>query len=70
MEDKVKTRTVQVEIEETLQRVIEVEVPLTTAECDIENVAVSIARRMYYDEEIVLDSDDYVCTSFTAKANK
>lgn len=68
MEDKVKL--VQVEIVETLRTVIEVEVPSTTPECDVENVAVSIAKRMYYDEEIILDSDDYVCTSFTAKANK
>ena len=63
MKNKVETKTVQVEIEETLRRVVTVDVPITPEVCDVENVAISIANRMYRDEEIVLDSGDYVCTS-------
>lgn len=64
MKNKVETKTVQVEIEETLRRVVTVDVPITPEVCDVENVAISIVNRMYRDEEIVLDSNDYVSTSF------
>lgn len=56
-----KTRKIQVEIEETLRRVVTVEVPDTPdAECE----ALSMVETEYWDEEIVLDADDYVDTSF------
>jgi predicted site-specific integrase-resolvase len=63
MEDKIETKKVQVEIVETLRRVVTVEVAIIPGVCDVENVAINIANRMYRDEEIVLDSGDYVCTS-------
>lgn len=56
-----KTRKYQVEIVETLQRVITVEVPDTP---DAKDIAIAIASKRYREEEIVLDANDYVCTSF------
>lgn len=46
-----------VEITETLQRQIEVEAA-------DKNEAISKAREMYYNEEVVLDSGDYIDTEF------
>ena len=46
-----------VEITETLQRQIEVEAA-------DKNEAISKAREKYYNEEVVLDSGDYIDTEF------
>lgn len=56
-----KTRKYQVEIIETLRRVVTIEVPDTP---DAKNIAIAKASRRYREEEIVLDADDYVYTSF------
>lgn len=50
------TKTVQVEIEETVRRVIEVELPIETNE----TVAEDIVAKMYDRSEIVIDGDDVV----------
>lgn len=55
-----KTRKIQVEIVETLRRVVTVEVPDTP---NSDNMAIAEASKRYREEEIVLDSGDYVCTS-------
>lgn len=47
----------KVEITETLQRTI-------TVIAKDENAAINEARDLYFDEEVVLDSDDYVDTDF------
>ncbi len=60
-ETTTKTRKCQVEVIETLSRVVTVEVPDT---CDAENMAISIVSKMYRNEEIVLDAEDYTCTEF------
>lgn len=70
MNKEVETKQIQVEITETLQRVIIVDVPVTPEISNAENIAISIAKRMYRDEEVVLCSDDYVGTSFSIIANK
>lgn len=56
-----KIRKYQVEIVETLRRVVTVEVPDTP---NSDNMAIAEASKKYREEEIVLDSGDYVCTSF------
>lgn len=56
-----KTSKYQVEIVETLRRVVTVEVPDTHNSDNMANAEIS---RLYREEEIVLDSGDYVCTSF------
>lgn len=56
-----ESRKFQVEIEETLRRVVTVEVPDTP---DAENMAIATVSKMYRNEEIVLDADDYYYTSF------
>lgn len=52
----IRTKTVQVEIEETLRRVIEVELPIDTRDTDAEE----IVAKMYDRSEIVIDGDDVV----------
>ena len=47
----------KVEITETLQKTI-------TIIAKDENAAIREARDLYFDEEVVLDSDDYVDTDF------
>lgn len=47
----------KVEITETLQRTI-------TIVAEDENAAIREARDLYFDEEVILDSDDYVGTDF------
>jgi hypothetical protein len=47
-----------IEITETLQRIIEIET------IDVET-ALSVTRRLYKDEKIILDSSDYLDTEFT-----
>ena len=51
-----KTRTVQVEIRETVKRVIDVELPVDMKETAAED----IVCLMYDSEEIVLDGDDVI----------
>lgn len=51
-----KTRTVQVEIRETVKRVIDVELPVDMKETDAED----IVCLMYDKAEVVLDGDDLV----------
>ena len=51
-------QTFKVEITETLQRTIEVEAE------DLDD-AISKAKEKYYNEEVVLDSEDYIDTEFT-----
>ena len=51
-----KTRTVQVEIRETVKRVIDVELPVDMKETAAED----IACLMYDKAEVVLDGDDVV----------
>lgn len=46
-----------VEVEETLSRVVEIE-----AESEID--AILMAKAMYLDEEIVLNADDWACTDY------
>lgn len=53
-----KKQTFKVEITETLQRTIEVEAE------DLDD-AISKAKEKYYNEEVVLDSEDYIDTEFT-----
>lgn len=60
-EPTTKTRKCRVEVIETLSRVVTVDVPDTT---DAENIAISIVSKMYRNEEIVLDSEDYAGTEF------
>lgn len=55
-----KTRKFQVEIEETLRRVVTVEVPDTP---DAEWKALSKVQIEYWNEEIVLSADDHVHTT-------
>lgn len=62
-----KTRKIQVEIEETLRWVVTVEVPDTP---NSDNMAIAEVSKMYREEGIVLDSDDYVCTSFNIVNDK
>ena len=52
----------EVEITETLQRTI-------TVIAKNENEAISEAKNRYYEEEIVLSSEDYVSTDFEIKNN-
>lgn len=59
-----KTRKYQVEIVETLRRVVTVEIPELPEIKDTECVAISIAQKMYRNEEIILDADDHVSTEF------
>ena len=49
-----------IEINENLSRFIDIE-------ADDEESALKIARKKYKNEEIVLDSDDYVDTTFTVQ---
>lgn len=56
-----KTRKYYVEIVETLRRVVTVDVPDVP---NADNMAIAEVSKMYREEGIVLDSDDYVCTSF------
>lgn len=62
-----KTRKIQVEIVETLRRVVTVEVPDTP---NSDNMAIAEASKRYREEEIVLDADDYVDTSFNIVNDK
>lgn len=62
-----KTRKIQVEIVDTLRRVVTVEVPDTP---NSDNMAIAEASKRYREEEIVLDSGDYVCTSFNIVNDK
>lgn len=48
----------KIEINETLQRIIEVQAS------SLEN-AIIVARKKYYDEEIILDYSDHVDTEFS-----
>lgn len=56
-----KTRKYYVEIVETLRRVVTVDVPDVP---NSDNMAIAEVSKMYREEDIVLDSDDYVNTSF------
>lgn len=49
-----------VRITETLARNI-------TVQADSEESAIATVRAHYDNEDIVLDSSDYICTSFTAR---
>lgn len=51
----------QVEIKETLSRIVSVPAEL----CNGPEDAIDRVRRQYNDEEYVLDSDDYVDTDFS-----
>ena len=53
---EIRTKTVQVEIEETVRRIIEVELPIDTRDTDAEE----IVAKMYDRSEIVIDGDDVV----------
>ena len=50
------TKTVQVEIEETVRRVIEVELPIETNDM----LAEDIVAKMYDHGDIIIDGDDIV----------
>ena len=50
------TKTVQVEIEETVRRVIEVELPIETNDM----LAEDIVAKMYDHGDIIIDGDDLV----------
>ena len=54
---EVRTLKYQVEITETLQRII-------TVDANDESSAVTIAKQLYRAEEVVLDSSDYIDTEF------
>ena len=53
----IRTRTVQVELKETMRRVIEVELPIDMKE----QAAEDLVAIMYDRGEIVIDGDDLVC---------
>ena len=55
-------KTFEIEIKETLSRIIEVK-------AKTENEAFAIVKQMYNDEEIVLDSSDYVDTEYLKNNN-
>ena len=55
-------KTYQIEIKETLSRIIEVK-------AENENEAFTIVKQMYNDEEIVLDSSDYADTEYIKNDN-
>ncbi len=55
-------KTFEIEIKETLSRIIEVK-------AETENEAFLIVKQMYQDEEIVLDSSDYVDTEYIKNDN-
>ncbi len=57
--------TFKVEITETLCRVVEIEVPINDP-----NVALAKAHKMYRNEDIVLDSDDFVDVSYKVVENE
>lgn len=52
-------RTVEVEVTETLKRVIEVEIPYNESP----SFALEVVGQMYDNQEFCLDSDDYEDTS-------
>lgn len=57
----------QVRITEILERVIDVDIDDDLCESglvDIDEEAISLAKEMYYNEEIVLDSSDFIDRSF------
>lgn len=60
-ENTTTTRKYRVEVKETLSRVVTVEVPDTS---DAENIAISTVSKMYRNETIVLDAEDYAGTEF------
>ena len=55
-------KTFEIEIKETLSRIIEVK-------AETENEAFTKVKQMYKDEEIVLDSSDYVDTEYLKNDN-
>lgn len=54
---------INVEITETLQKIVTVEVDTDIAE-EAKRLAIETAKEMYDKAEIVLDSDDYIDTEF------
>lgn len=50
---------ITVGIEEHLVKQVEIEIPDDTEECDVAETAMQKAIDMYYNEEIVLTSDDF-----------
>lgn len=59
-----KTKTVNVEIVETLRKVVTVEIPDGLTGADEKAASIAAARKMYYDIEVVLSGDDHYCTEF------
>jgi hypothetical protein len=55
--------TFKIEIQEFLSRIIEVE-------AETKDEAISKVRQLYRNEEIVLDSDDYVSTEIEVYENE
>ena len=55
-------KTFEIEIKETLSRIIEVK-------AETENEAFTIVKQMYRDEDVVLDSSDYVDTEYLKNDN-
>lgn len=53
---EIRTKTVQVEIEETVRRVIEVELPIETNDM----LAEDIVAKMYDHGDIIIDGNDVV----------
>lgn len=60
-----KTKTVNVEIVETLLKVVTVEVPVGLTIDDERAAALSVAMKKYRKEEVVLTADDYFSTKFS-----
>lgn len=59
-----KTKTVNVEIIETLRKVVTVEIPSDYSGDDEIAVALAVAMKMYRYEEVVLSGDDHYGTKF------
>lgn len=50
---------IKVAIEEHLVKQVEIEIPDDTEKCDVADAVIQKAIDMYYNEEIVLTSDDF-----------